>query len=92
MDVAYWQPAAEEAARNSQSLQSSSSKTGLARSLYRNRDKKMAFRFYDLAAIFFLRAVGYTSAAVEKRSAASSAASVICVRQFSRAAVHMRAG
>ena len=53
MDVAYWQPAAEEAARNSQSLQSSSSKTGLARSLYRNRDKKMAFRFYDLAAIFF---------------------------------------
>ena len=56
MDVAYWQPAAEEAARNSQSLQSSSSKTGLARSLYRNRDKKMAFRFYDLAAIFFLYA------------------------------------
>ena len=48
--------AAEEAARNSQSLQSSSSKTGLARSLYRNRDKKMAFRFYDLAAIFFLPA------------------------------------
>ena len=86
MDVAYWQPAAEEAARNSQSLQSSSSKTGLARSLYRNRDKKMAFRFYDLAAIFFLRA------AVDKRSAASSAASVICVRQFSRTAVHMRAG
>ena len=70
MDVAYWQPAAEEAARNSQSLQSSSSKTGLARSLYRNRDKKMAFRFYDLAAIFFLRADGYTSAAGDRSVAA----------------------
>ena len=70
MDVAYWQPAAEEAARNSQSLQSSSSKTGLARSLYRNRDKKMAFRFYDLAAIFFLRAAGYTSAAGHTSAAA----------------------